>query len=487
MKLQYRKAKCGWNILFRVVSLIILNALSVVVIFAGQSDIEERLKALTSQDMLALLRKAEAGNAESQYILGRAYQAGRPVARDSSEALKWYRKAAEQGYALAEFSLAAMYIDGEGVSKDSTEAVRWLRKAAEHGHAFAQFTFGYNVEQRGDFSEAAKWYRKAAEQGLVTAQNALGFMYEQGRGLKKDDKEAAKWYRKAAEQGDANAQSNLGNMYSAGKGVAQDYSEAAKWFRLSAEQGWTAGQANLAGLYMLGNGVPRDFVSAYMWCSLAAITGQEECRSGLQVLASQMKPEEINEAKRRVDAWSKEHQQYTKAQGDIYIKESKDVPESVKKIQTAAEGGDAEAQSVLGEMYYRASNYEEALKWFHKSAGQGYSYGQYNLGVMYLEGSGVAKNESEAVKWFTKAAEQWHIDAINNLIAAYFYGKGVPKDMIAAYMWIKISASAGDATSVKNLEAIKGMLTTEQLNEAERRATAWQAAHNRSPVRQYYM
>jgi hypothetical protein len=43
--------------------------------------------------------RAEQGDAKAQYSLGAAYALGEGVAKDSAEAVKWYRKAADQGYA----------------------------------------------------------------------------------------------------------------------------------------------------------------------------------------------------------------------------------------------------------------------------------------------------------------------------------------------------------------------------------------------------
>jgi len=43
-------------------------------------------------------------------------------------------------------------------------------------------------------------------------------------------------------------------------------------------------------------------------------------------------------------------------------------------------------------------------------AEQGNVEAQYNLGVIYAEGRGVAKDETEAVSWFRKAAEQHEYD-----------------------------------------------------------------------------
>ena len=55
-----------------------------------------------------------------------------------------------------------------------------------------------------------------------------------------------------------------------------------------------------------------------------------------------------------------------------------------------------------------AKDHVEAVKWYRKAAEQNYAEAQYNLGVCYTNGQGVAKDAVEAVKWFRKAAEQNH-------------------------------------------------------------------------------
>ena len=188
-----------------------------------------------------LLKAAEQGHSGAQCVLGWCYANGYGVAKDMSEAVKWYRKAAEQGFAEAQCNLGLAYLNGEGVAKDKAEAVKWWRKAVEQGHAIAQYNLGWcyaNGEGVAkDMSEAVKWYRKAAEQGYAKAQYKLGFAYLNGDGVVKDMTEAMKWLRKAAEQGHAGAQYDLGVAYANGDGIAKDMSEAVKWLRKAAEQG----------------------------------------------------------------------------------------------------------------------------------------------------------------------------------------------------------------------------------------------------------
>ena len=57
--------------------------------------------------------------------------AGRGVAKDYVEAVKWYRKAAEQGHTEAQFNLGYCYANGQGVGKDKVEAYAWFSMAAK--------------------------------------------------------------------------------------------------------------------------------------------------------------------------------------------------------------------------------------------------------------------------------------------------------------------------------------------------------------------
>lgn len=85
-----------------------------------------------------LKRKAEAGDAKSQFGLARLYYNGDGVTKDDNKAAEWYQKAAEQGNDFAQFKLGAMYDKGEGVPKDAAKAAEWWKKAAAQGNDAAQ-------------------------------------------------------------------------------------------------------------------------------------------------------------------------------------------------------------------------------------------------------------------------------------------------------------------------------------------------------------
>ena len=83
-------------------------------------------------------QKAEAGDADAQYLLGLRCLVGEGVPRDLKEAAKWVRKAAEQSLAEAQFTLGEMYEDGEGVPQKAVTTFAWYNIAEINGVARAR-------------------------------------------------------------------------------------------------------------------------------------------------------------------------------------------------------------------------------------------------------------------------------------------------------------------------------------------------------------
>ena len=112
-----------------------------------------------------------------------------------------------------------------------------------------------------------------------------------------------------------------------------------------------------------------------------------------------------------------------------------------------------------------------ALRLLRPLAEQGNASAQYNLGLLYANGLGVAQDHIEAAKWFLKAAEQGNTDAQNNLGAIYGEGQGVPRDMVRAYTWFSLAATAGNQSAAKNLDVAAQHMTADEIAEAKRRVT----------------
>jgi TPR repeat protein len=73
-----------------------------------------------------------------------------------------------------------------------------------------------------------------------------------------------------------------------------------------------------------------------------------------------------------------------------------------------AEGGDAQAQVYVGEIFEkglgREPDYATAAAWYEKAAAQKYARGQMNLAYLYEHGLGVAKDPLKALNLYREAS-----------------------------------------------------------------------------------
>jgi TPR repeat protein len=128
--------------------------------------------------------------------------------------------------------------------------------------------------------------------------------------------------------------------------------------------------------------------------------------------------------------------------------------EALKWFRKAADQGEANAQNILGAMYYYgqgvAQNYALAVRWYRKAADQGHPTAQNALGWMYLYGQGVPQNYAEAVSWYRKVADRGEADPQNTLGWVYQYGQGVT-NYAEAVRWYREAAEQGHAAAQFNL------------------------------------
>lgn len=217
------------------------------------------------------LKIAEQNNADYQFFVGRFYENGYGVKKDTKEARYWYKRAAELGNKNAREKIAQLQPNSKmevediqrnengnmlyekGIKfyydKNWTEAEKLFIKAAEKGHVEAQYLLGRmnddkskqehdNGVKRWYNTRAEKWYFNAAKQGHAEAQYFLGLLYEN------DGEIDIQWYYKAAEQGHLKAQFKLGKLCEKENNIE----EAKKWYYLSAKQGYMEAQHKMGML-----------------------------------------------------------------------------------------------------------------------------------------------------------------------------------------------------------------------------------------------
>jgi TPR repeat protein len=118
-------------------------------------------------------------------------------------------------------------------------------------------------------------------------------------------------------------------------------------------------------------------------------------------------------------------------------------------------------------------DYKEANKWFNRAATQQYPPAQNSLGILYNEGLGVRRDHAKATNWFRHGAEQGYTPAQISLGLQYAEGLGIKQDYTEAMKWFNIAAELGEAAATSHRDAIAGLMTPEQIDQARRTANLW--------------
>jgi TPR repeat protein len=113
----------------------------------------------------------------------------------------------------------------------------------------------------------------------------------------------------------------------------------------------------------------------------------------------------------------------------------------------AGKAGDPRAQFNLG-LYYMngegvAQDASAAVSWYVKSAVQGNAKAQNNLGICCATGNGTKLDPAQAITWWLKSAGQGNGNAACGLGRAYATGSGAPKDLVQSIFWYRRSAALG--------------------------------------------
>jgi TPR repeat protein len=101
---------------------------------------------------------------------------------------------------------------------------------------------------------------------------------------------------------------------------------------------------------------------------------------------------------------------------------------------------------------FKQGDYAKALQEFKPLADQGIASAQFNLGLMYANGQGVAPDYQQAAKWYRLAAAQGFASAQLNLGAMYANGQGVTSSRVVAYALFSLAA-ANDPSSANTAAA----------------------------------
>jgi TPR repeat protein len=131
--------------------------------------------------------------------------------------------------------------------------------------------------------------------------------------------------------------------------------------------------------------------------------------------------------------------------------------------------GGRDARFEIGAEAYSSGDFATALETWRPLAEQGHAAAQYQLGVLYQEGHGVAQDDGQALRWFRASADAGTGEAMIRLGEMYFHGRGVEPDVVEAYVWVARAEKRDTATAAQILRGLVQHMSAEQIAEAESR------------------
>jgi TPR repeat protein len=271
-----------------------------------------------SDDVRIVIKRAIEGKPSAEYLLGLTLLTGDGLPRDESAGIAWTVRAAEHGDADAARDVADRLRNGAAIEVDETKIAAALGKKADAGDAEAMRALGpLYIRGRGVKQDPAlglDMMKRAVEKGSTGAANDLSRLYLLGApGVPASGPESLKWLAVSARRGNADAMVTLGYMsMTTPAGVPsseRNLAQAFCWLIRAALLNQPQAQEKLSMMFARGehddhgNAVPADLVQADVWFRLAARSPFHDNSQIRAMIEPQMTTDQLNEAKRLVEAW----------------------------------------------------------------------------------------------------------------------------------------------------------------------------------------
>ncbi len=155
-----------------------------------------------------------------------------------------------------------------------------------------------------------------------------------------------------------------------------------------------------------------------------------------------------------------------------YLRRRHAAPDSLEPLVAADRAEDqAEDQAEEDSAYdaYQRGDYAAAYWEWRPLAEEGDPEAQFNLGILYDLGQGVAQNKMMAATWYRRSAEQGFAAAQYNLAVIFKNGEGVPRNDVLAYALFDLAA-ADDPDAAEQRDAMARRIAAEEIDRAVRLA-----------------
>ena len=261
--------------------------------------------------------------------------------------------------------------------------------------------------------------------------------------------EAFKWYSAAASLGNPDGINGVGCCYKGGLSVEKNEEYAVQLFTKAADKGSERAQYNLAMAYYTGKGIESDWEKAFSLFKKLAENGEPH--------SQYMVGKYLMSNHGGTISW--------------HIVSKRNTKEAFKWFEKSAIQGNSSAQQQLGLFYESGTdpcirNIEKAFDWYLKSADQGNIEAIFALGRLYTNGIDEKKPDmAKAFHYFLKAAESGHPEAQYRVGVALYYGKGTEIDKESAMSWLNKSASQRNDAAHNLLIQLKSEHTEVENND----------------------
>lgn len=264
----------------------------------------------------------------------------------------------------------------------------------------------------------------------------------QKHGVNKDIPKALEYYRKAREEGNPMASCRLGMHYYY-QSPTPDYEQAFELFKESADKDCDLGRYYLSVCYAKGRGVKQNNAKAKHYFKIINYWNED-----LKQAYSKEKVVFITTSIHRMLNQPSTVIALKWINGDTIVNKedirAETVVETYSSLLSKANKGDSKSQAKIGEWWLYGKDrgrrdYQEAYKWYHKSAEQGDKDGLYGMGILCMNGLGVEKNFQKAEEYLQQSGAKGVSKAYTKLgILYYSGGYGLEADTnLAIELWQK--------------------------------------------------
>ncbi|MBK6407055.1 MAG: sel1 repeat family protein [Holophagales bacterium] len=413
---------------------------------------------LDEAGLAALRERADSGDIEASYLLGRALILRDPS--DKPEALAALLRAAEAGHVAAGFQAGTLLYHGWGVPRDVPRALTLLETSARTGNAdaarFLALSYdgvGGNVPQ--DPEMAMQWWNEAARLGDRHACHVVGRnLYEEGP-TPEERSRGLELIERAAERGFPPACGFLGRLKAEECFPYEDLVEelAFPLLRLGAVRGDSEAARFLArklhglggreraeeALYWLHETSRRDGAAARLLGQLCGqgLEGERGDATATAWLA--LAAEEWGVGEPDADALTTLARCFLDGRGVPH-----DPAVAIQLTERAASLGFGPGARLRGEIAEDGlgvpRDAAQATAWYRRGAELGDGSSMSRFGTRLFDGHAVEPDARQAAAWLEKAVAEGAVEACHLLALMLFRGEGTDPDPVRAQRLLQEAA-----------------------------------------------